>query len=433
VTAPSSASYPSAFDDLLVGEERAPVGRSAKQEECMDRKRGFALTAVAAMMFAACAPAASTAPSVQTPASVAPSTAASETTASQAAPSSSATAASVRLQLQWTPQAQFGGYFAADKQGYYAAENLTVTMVPGGPDVVPQVEGSKADGPEFTISWVPKVLEAREGGSDLVDIAQVFQRSGTLSVTWKDSGLDDPCKLAGKKVGTWGFGNEFEVTAGLLTCGLTPGLENNGKPDTQYQQVIQAFDMKAFLAREIDAAEAMIYNEYAQVLEATDPNTGELYKPDQLNIINWNDYRVAMLQDAIFVRKAWLDQAANRDVAVRFVRASLKGWIYCRDHADDCVKYTTDAGSQLGAGHQKWMMNEVNALVWPSPVGVGVIDPVFWGQTVKVAKNAGIIKSDPSIDAYTTDIVTEALKGITDDTKAESFTKGTVEVTPGGN
>ena len=409
------------------------MGRSAKQEECMDRKRGFALTAVAAMMFAACAPAASTAPSVQTPASVAPSTAASETTASQAAPSSSATAASVRLQLQWTPQAQFGGYFAADKQGYYAAENLTVTMVPGGPDVVPQVEGSKADGPEFTISWVPKVLEAREGGSDLVDIARVFQRSGTLSVTWKDSGLDDPCKLAGKKVGTWGFGNEFEVTAGLLTCGLTPGLENNGKPDTQYQQVIQAFDMKAFLAREIDAAEAMIYNEYAQVLEATDPNTGELYKPDQLNIINWNDYRVAMLQDAIFVRKAWLDQAANRDVAVRFVRASLKGWIYCRDHADDCVKYTTDAGSQLGAGHQKWMMNEVNALVWPSPVGVGVIDPVFWGQTVKVAKNAGIIKSDPSIDAYTTDIVTEALKGITDDTKAESFTKGTVEVTPGGN
>jgi NitT/TauT family transport system substrate-binding protein len=281
---------------------------------------------------------------------------------------------------------------------------------------------------------VPKVLEAREATppSDLVDIAQIFQRSGTLSVTWKADGIDDPCKLAGKKVGTWAFGNEFEVTAGLLTCGLTPGLENNGKPDTQYQKVIQAFDMKAFLAREIDAAEAMIYNEYAQVLEATDPNTGELYKPDQLNIINWNDYRVAMLQDAIFVRKAWLSQGQNRDVAVRFVRASIKGWIYCRDHPDDCVQYTTDAGSQLGTGHQKWMMNEVNALIWPSPLGIGVIDPVFWGQTVKVAKNGKVIKADPSIDAYTTDIVTEALAGITDDTKGTGFTKGTVEVTPNG-
>ena len=395
------------------------------------RKRGFALTAMAAVVFAACSPAATNAPASRPPASNPPASASSG--ASAPPPSTSAEAASVRLQLQWVPQAQFAGYFAAEKQGYYKAENLTVTIVPGGPDVIPQVEGSKADGPEFTISWVPKVLEAREGGSDLVDIAQIFQRSGTLSVTWKDTGLDEPCKLAGKKVGVWDFGNEYEVTAGLLTCGLTPGLENGGDPAAQYQKVIQAFDMKAFLAREIDVAEAMIYNEYAQVLEATDPATGELYKPDQLNVINWNDYRVAMLQDAIFARKAWLEQGNNRDVAVRFIRASLKGWIYCRDHADDCVQYTTEAGSQLGAGHQKWMMNEVNALVWPSPVGVGMIDPVFWQQTVKVAKTSGIIKADPSIDAYTSDIVKEALAGITDDTKGANFQKGTVEVTPGGN
>jgi NitT/TauT family transport system substrate-binding protein len=401
----------------------------------MKIKRGLALTAAAAMAFTGCTPAATTAPTSQTPASVAPTSAGSGATGSVAPSTPAAAAATVRLQLQWTPQAQFAGYFAADKQGYYKAENLTVTMVPGGPTVVPQVEGSKADGPEFTISWVPKVLEAREAAtpSDLIDIAQVFQRSGTLSVTWKDSNLDEPCDLAGKKVGVWDFGNEFEVTAGLLTCGLTPGLENNGKPDTQYQKVIQAFDMKAFLAREIDAAEAMIYNEYAQVLEATDPATGDLYKPEQLNVINWNDYRVAMLQDAIFVRKSWLETGANRDIAVRFVRASMKGWIYCRDHPDDCVQYATDAGSQLGAGHQKWMMNEINALVWPSPNGVGMIDPVFWQQTVKVSKNTKIIKNDPTIDAYTSDIVTEALKGITDDTIGKDFKKGTVAVTPNGN
>ena len=105
------------------------------------------------------------------------------------------------------PQAQFAGYFAAEKQGYFAAENLTVTMVPGGPDVVPQVEGSKADGPEFTISWVPKVLEAREAAtpSDLVDIAQIFQRSGTLSVTWKDTGHRRPVQARrqeGRRRGT---------------------------------------------------------------------------------------------------------------------------------------------------------------------------------------------------------------------------------------
>ena len=140
----------------------------------------------------------------------------------------------------------------------------------------------------------------------------------------------------------------------------------------------------------------MIYNEYAQVLEATNPATGELYKPEDLNVFNWNDYRSSMLQDAIFAREAWLNEGTNRDVAVRFVRASLKGWMYCRDNPADCVQYTLDAGSQLGAGHQAWMMNEINALVWPSPGGVGVLDPIGWNQTVQVAKGAGIIKQDPS-------------------------------------
>ena len=392
----------------------------------------FAMAAAAAVVFGACSGAASPAPASQAPASVAATTAPSSE--ASAAPSTAAAApASVKLQLQWAPQAQFAGYFAADKQGYFAAENLTVQMVPGGPDVVPQAVGSQPTGPEFTISWVPKVLEAREGGSDLVDIAQVFQRSGTLSVSWKSSNITGPEGFAGKKVGVWGFGNEFEVTAGALNAGLTPGLENHGDPKTQFQKVIQPFDMTLLLSKQIDVAEAMIYNEYAQVLEATNPETGALYSPDDLNIINWNDYRVAMLQDAIFARKSWLDKAGNRDIAVRFVRASLKGWMYCRDHADDCVKYTTDAGSQLGAGHQAWMMNEVNGLVWPSPLGVGAIDPVFWAQTVRVSKGAGVIKNEPSVDAYDTTIVAEALASISDgDTKGESFKKGTVTVTPGG-
>ncbi len=394
----------------------------------------LALTATASVAFAACtsgaSPSASVAASVATSASAPP---ASADPGSQPPPSSSAEAASVRLQLQWTPQAQFAGYFAADKQGYYAAENLTVEFLAGGPTIAPHTVGSAPNGPEFTISWVPKVLEAREAGSDLVDIAQVFQRSGTLSVTWKDSAITDPCGFAGKKVGVWDFGNEYEVTAGALACGLTPGLEAGGDPATTYQKVIQNFDMVAFLNREIDVAEAMIYNEYAQVLEATNPETGDLYKPEDMNVIDYNTVRTAMLQDAIFVRKAWLEEGSNRDVAVRFLRASFKGWIYCRENPDDCIQYTVDAGSQLGAGHQRWMMNEINPLIWPSPLGVGVMDPVFWGQTVRVAKQAGIIKADPSIDAYTTELAEEALEGITEDTIGEGFEKGTVEVTPGGN
>jgi NitT/TauT family transport system substrate-binding protein len=331
----------------------------------------------------------------------------------------------VRLQLQWFPQAQFAGYFAAQEQGYFAAEGLDVTFYAAGPTIAPQTVGSAPNGPEFTIAWVPKVLQAREAGSDLVDIAQVFQRSGTLSVSWKDSNITKPLDFKGKKVGVWDFGNEFEVTAGAKKVGLEQGAD--------YTKVIQDFNMKLLLSRDIDVAEAMIYNEYAQVLETKDPATDKLYTADQLNIINWNDQGSAMLQDALFARAAWLAQPGNEDVAKRFLKASFKGWIYCRDHAADCSQYALNAGSQLPKGHQAWMMSQINPLVWPSPSGIGVMDPAKWKQTVDVSLGAAIIKAAPPATAYRTDLAEAALKSITEDAKGADFKPAPVEVTAGGN
>jgi NitT/TauT family transport system substrate-binding protein len=389
-------------------------------------RRFLTLAASASFLFAACGSGGASSAPTAAPSEAAPSEAA-PSTAESAAASAVPTAASVRLQLQWAPQAQFAGYFAAVEQGYYEANGINLTIVPGGPDVIPQAAGSAADGPEFTISWVPKVLEARIGNpaSDLVDIAQVFQRSGTLSVSWKSSNITKPADFKGKKIGVWDFGNEFEVTAGALKAGLTQG--------TDYEKVIQPFDMTLLLSKQIDVAEAMIYNEYAQLLEAKDPETGALVQPTALNVINWNDEGTAMLQDAIFARASWLSQAGNEDVAVRFLKASFQGWIYCRSNPADCVQYTLKNGSTLGAGHQTWQMNEVNALVWPSPNGIGIMDPALWQQTVDVSLGAKIIKAAPPADAYRTDLAQKALEGITDDTKGTDFVKGVVEVTEGGN
>ncbi len=332
--------------------------------------------------------------------------------------------ATVQLQLQWAPQAQFAGYFAAVEEGYYEDENLDVEILDGGPDVVPQQVGSAPDGPEFTISWVPKVLEARAGGSDLVNIAQIFQRSGTLSVAWADSGITSPADFEGKKVGVWDFGNEFEVTAAASAEGLEEGVD--------YEKVTQPFDMTLLLTEQIDVAEAMIYNEYAQVLEAENPDTGELYQPDDLNVIDYNDVGTAMLQDAIFARASWLAEDGNEDVAERFLRASFRGWMFCRDNPDKCIEYTVAAGSTLGTGHQAWMMNEINPLIWPSPDGIGILDSDQWDQTVQISLDSGIITEAPSEDAARTDLAQAALDGIEEDATGDGFTKGSVEVTPRG-
>jgi NitT/TauT family transport system substrate-binding protein len=374
------------------------------------------------------------------PATNKPSTAPASAGASAAASAGASAAASsgamteVRLQLQWEPQAQFAGYFAADKEGYYAAEGLHVTMVRGGAEIIPQVVGSEPNGPEFTISWVPKVLEVRgKGQSDLVDIAQIFQRAGTRSVSWaagkgpnptSTQNITSPEQFKGKNVGAWGFGNEYEVTAGALKYNLKEG--------TDYNKVVQPFDMSLLLNRQVDVAEAMIYNEYAQVLEATNPTTNALYQPSDLNVIDYNEVGTAMLQDALFARDAWLKQPGNEDIAVKFLRASFRGWAFCRDNAAKCIEYTVAAGSTLGAGHQAWMMNEINPLIWPSPNSIGAMPTDTWAQTVSVAKAANIITADPDAGAYRTDLADKARQGVTEDLKGANFQKGTVQVTAGG-
>ena len=140
--------------------------------------------------------------------------------------------------------------------------------------------------------------------------------------------------------------------------------------------------MVAFGAGEIDAAQAMIYNEYAQVLETINPATGKLYTADDLNVISWEEYGTSMLQDAIFASDAWLSQAGNEDIAVKFLRASFKGWIFCRDNPAECVDIVLKSGRQLRKGHQTWQLNEVNAIIWPAPNGIGITDQAAFDRTV---------------------------------------------------
>jgi NitT/TauT family transport system substrate-binding protein len=352
--------------------------------------------------------------------------AAEEGAADTDAAAESAALTPVRLQLQWVTQSQFAGYYAALEQGYYAEEGLDVTILEGAVEIVPQQVVAAGEA-EFGIAWVPKVLASREQGADLVNIAQIFQRSGTLQVGWADAGITSVEDWAGKRIGTWGFGNEWEVFAALRKAGIEPD------DPSQVTIVQQPFDMSLLLNREIDMAQAMTYNEYAQLLEATNPETGELYQPEDFTVINYNDVGTAMLQDHIFARESWLAEEGNEEIAVRFLRASFKGWIFCRDNLDECVNIVLDNGPTLGEGHMRWQLNEVNDLIWPSPQGIGMMDEAQYQQTVDISTEFAVLTTAPDEAALRTDLAQQALDSMTDtDTTGEGYTKMDVEVTPGG-
>ncbi|MEV0060962.1 ABC transporter substrate-binding protein [Nocardia sp. NPDC050718] len=312
----------------------------------------------------------------------------------------------VKLQLQWFKQGQFAGYLAAVDQGFYREQGLSVEILDGGTDIVPQTVLAQGQA-DYAVAWVPKALASREAGAGITEIAQVFQRSGTKQVSFKADNITGPAALRGKTVGNWGYGNEFELFAGMTKAGIDPAKD--------VKLVQQQFDMNAFLAKDIAAAQAMSYNEYAQLLETKNPATGKLYTAEDFTTIDWNAEGVAMLQDALWANTEKLKDPKYQEQTVKFLVASLKGWAFCRDNLDMCRDITVAAGATLGAGHQQWQINEVNKLIWPSPAGIGIVDKAAWDRTVTIAKEtrnaegATVLTKDPGPDAYTTEYVTKAL------------------------
>jgi NitT/TauT family transport system substrate-binding protein len=334
----------------------------------------------------------------------------------------------VTLQLKWVTQAQFAGYYAAVAKGYYKQFGLDVTLKVGGPSITPEQVVASGQA-QVGVDWLPSLLATRDTGTQLVNIAQMFGKSGMTEITWKSSGINSVAKMKDKTVGVWCCGNQFELFAALTKHGMDPQ-KNQG-----VKIFNQPFDMNAFLQKKIDAAAAMTYNELAQVLETKNPATGKLYTLNDLNVMKMQDQGTGMLEDGLFTTQDWLN--GHRDIATRVVAASERGWIYCRDHVQDCTNIVLKNGPTLGKGHQLWQMNEINKLIWPNRLGIGVMSAPAFKQTAAIALKYKVIKHPASSKAYDLQIqkaartyLQEHVKGI--DVYGKGYKALTIAVTPGG-
>lgn len=91
----------------------------------------------------------------------------------------------VTIQLKWLPQAQFMGYYVAKAKGYYDEVGLNVTITPGGGDISETTAVSNGT-VDFGVTWVANLTSANAGGMELLEVAQVYQRSGLELVYKKD-------------------------------------------------------------------------------------------------------------------------------------------------------------------------------------------------------------------------------------------------------
>jgi NitT/TauT family transport system substrate-binding protein len=279
----------------------------------------------------------------------------------------------ITLQLKWVAQAQFAGYYVAQAKGYYKAAGLDVTIKPGGPDINPTqvIAGGGAD---VILDWMPDALAAREKGVPLVNIAQVFQKSGLEMTCRNDGGVKSPADFKGKTLGVWFSGNEYPFLAWMSKLNL----KTTGGPDG-VTVLKQGFNVDPLLQKQAACISTMTYNEYWQLIEAG-------MTPDQLTVFRYQDEGVATLEDGLYTTDAKLKDPASAARLARFVKASMQGWQYALGHQDEAVKIVlaNDTSGAQTAEHQKRMMGDIAKLVAGSTHGLGYLDEAAADRTVRV-------------------------------------------------
>lgn len=268
---------------------------------------------------------------------------------------------------------------------------------PGGPDVAPPqvIAGGGAD---VVVDWMPSALATREKGLPLVNIAQPFKRSGMMLTCRKETGITKPQDFKGKTLGVWFGGNEYPFLSWMNHLGLKTDGGPNGVTVLK-----QGFNVDPLIQKQADCISTMTYNEYWQVIDAGIP-------ADQLVTFKYEDEKVATLEDGLYVLQKSLDDPKMVEKLARFVKASMKGWDYARQHPDEAANIVleNDASGAQTEKHQKRMVAEINKLTEGS---TGVLDVAAAERTVETLLGGG---SDPVITkkpegAWTTK-VTDAAK-----------------------
>jgi len=231
---------------------------------------------------------------------------------------------SVIVQLRWTHQAQFAGFYAADQNGYYADEGLAVTFLEGGPTVdyiAPVMNGTA----QFSITNADALLVARADGKPVRAIAVISRRSPGVYMALASSGISRPQDFVGKTIQT-GPGGISRLHMMMARVGIV---------SNQYKVVDLTADLTALYSGKVDVRNVNLTNEVIAAKAAG----------YQINVIYPDDYGVHFYGDTLFTTDEII--ANNPQLVERFVRATLKGWTFAVENSTQVgamvVKYKVDA------------------------------------------------------------------------------------------
>ena len=288
----------------------------------------------------------------------------------------------VKVQLRWTHQAQFAGFYAADQLGYSDDEGLAVTFVEGGPNIEPI--GATLDGQaQFGIGGADELILARADGKPVKAIATIYRRNPAVFMALASSGITRPQDLIGKTI---------MVTPTIATT-FHAMMNQVGITSDQYTEVSLSNDVARFAEGDV------VWGAFITGFALTVQKAG--YK---VNLIYPDDYGVHFYADTVFTTDQII--ASNPDLVTRFLRATLKGWTYAVENPTAIGPMVLKYNPKGDAALENDKMATSLPLVNTGEDYVGWMKPEIWAGMEQILRKQDMLTKPLTItDVYTMDFL----------------------------
>ena len=260
--------------------------------------------------------------------------------------------APLRVQLSWSHQAQFSGFYVAQQYGFFKDLGLSVVTLPGGPGInsLNALTSGQAD---LAVAPLSAILQNGISPSRFTNIGQIFRRSALILMCRQSAGISGLRDIAGKSVGIANAGEESIIRLMIASA---------GSPEQSTTFVQRDANDDVLVSGGVDCATAMTYNEYWRVVSrGVQVSDLIIFRPEDAGVVD--------LQDGLYVLTDRLSSPAFRKQLTQLVVGLRRGWRTVHENPTMAVTLTLGLDASLERFQQRQMLESVLQLVEPEKVG----------------------------------------------------------------
>jgi len=292
----------------------------------------------------------------------------------------------VVLRLKWVHQAQFAGFYAAVKKGFYEEAGLDVEIRPGGSDF-PSVQMVASGSEQFGVTGADQILLAREKGVPVTAISTIYRETPFVLFSLKESGIEKVEDLVGQKAGVKLGGNE-ELTFRAM-------VSSAGVDAKAIEEMPIKFDLSPLLSGQVKVWPGYVINEVLAVQELG----------HEVNVIKPSDYGINFYADTLFTTQELIEN--DPELVKSFTQASMKGWAYALEHPEEAAEFGLEYADNLKLEHEVNMMKASMPLLQPENLPLGNMDAAAWETLQDSLMGLGFLKEAQSMEEVFTNAFLE--------------------------